>query len=147
MRLLDEPQGRRRIVSARIGLEIRPEIRRYIDHVNIRRLLFLPLLQNRVETRARRTYVIEDLGDFDLPLRRIEWLTAVDGHVIDTGDDILGRGAGARRGFFGHLHWRLDRCRLRSFRSGRFGCCAFGSRSEEHTSELPSLMRTSYAVF
>src|SRR3546814_18787271 len=93
-----------------------------------RSLLFLPLLQNRVETRARRTYVIEDLGDFDLPLRRIEWLTAVDGHVIDTGDDILGRGAGARRGFFGHLHWRLDRCRLRSFRSGRFGCCAFGSR-------------------
>src|SRR3546814_17534985 len=78
MRLLYEPQGRRRIVSARIGLEIRPEIRRYIDHVNIRRLLFLPLLQNRVETRARRTYVIEDLGDFDLPLRRIEWLTAVD---------------------------------------------------------------------
>src|SRR3546814_19866466 len=31
MRLLDEPQGRRRIVSARIGLDIRPEIRRYID--------------------------------------------------------------------------------------------------------------------
>src|SRR3546814_2579627 len=79
-----------------------------------RSLLFLPLLQNRVETRARRTYVIEDLGDFDLPLRRIEWLTAVDGHVIDTGDDILGRGAG---------------------------------RSEEHTSELQSLMRISYAVF
>src|SRR3546814_2859905 len=32
-------------------------------------------------------------------------------------------------------------------RRGRFACEAFGVRSEEHTSELQSLMRISYAVF
>src|SRR3546814_2861044 len=30
---------------------------------------------------------------------------------------------------------------------GVLGCCGRGSRSEEHTSELQSLMRISYAVF
>src|SRR3546814_7643891 len=50
----------------------------------------------------------------------------------------------------GGLRARLSRTRARQRRNGRDACdrraCA-ERRSEEHTSELQSLMRTSYAVF
>src|SRR3546814_2740776 len=43
---------------------------------------------------------------------------------------------------------RAALCRRRlSDLAGRQGLARAGGRSEEHTSELPSLMRTSYAVF
>src|SRR3546814_3562905 len=40
-----------------------------------------------------------------------------------------------------------DRLRHKLDRRGGRGCGRSANRSEEHTSELPSLMRTSYAVF
>src|SRR3546814_4211610 len=42
--------------------------------------------------------------------------------------------------------WRSGRCGRRGRASGRAGW-SWGTRSEEHTSELQSLMRISYAVF
>src|SRR3546814_10172874 len=46
---------------------------------------------------------------------------------------------------FGTGHHRVVNLALREHRAHREG--AVGERSEEHTSELQSLMRTSYAVF
>src|SRR3546814_7506916 len=64
-----------------------------------------------------------------------------------------------RRGYSGELqgHYRTDRSRTRCPKAGGRGSCPgalsndvgarLGNRSEQHTSELQSLMRTSYAVF
>src|SRR3546814_3428076 len=41
----------------------------------------------------------------------------------------------------------LDETTFGGARKGKRGWCAAGKRSEEHTSELQSLMRISYAVF
>src|SRR3546814_7678633 len=57
------------------------------------------------------------------------------------------RPARARRARRGSLARRDGGTRLRGVRGGLLGGVARAGRSEEHTSELQSLMRISYAVF
>src|SRR3546814_10787798 len=51
------------------------------------------------------------------------------------------------RSVFGRPFRRISRQLHRRSRAARFGRRLSGGRSEEHTSELQSLMRISYAVF
>src|SRR3546814_3039136 len=58
----------------------------------------------------------------------------------------LGEAQGHGRAGLG-LRRRVRRGRRGRAGAGRSACAAAGTRSEEHTSELQSLMRISYAVF
>src|SRR3546814_6860446 len=67
------------------------------------------------------------------------------GVVVDRQDGLPGPGISGHH--FGGRGVRRRRGRLRKHQPDRESRPATGLRSEEHTSELQSLMRTSYAVF
>src|SRR3546814_14122035 len=64
-----------------------------------------------------------------------------------SGQPVLAQPALLRRLFGRGLGGRFFRFGLFRRRLGLFRCGLWGGRSEEHTSELQSLMRISYAVF
>src|SRR3546814_10905106 len=79
-----------------------------------------------------------DVCSSDLARRGARCRSPPRGRAAAAREPALRPGTGARR------------CRLRQGRWWRFGkglACARPRRSEEHTSELQSLMRISYAVF
>src|SRR3546814_4059402 len=78
----------------------------------------------------------------DLP-RRGPFLRIAD----HAGQPVLAQPALLRRLFGRGLGGRFFRFGLFRRRLGLFRCGLWGGRSEEHTSELQSLMRLSYAVF
>src|SRR3546814_10075729 len=92
--------------------------------------------------------VSSDVGSSDLGLLAPDPQLLAGGVGEDVGRRELRAGAGGGR----HADRRDAARRQRVSRQGvvqggRLGRCYGGGRSEEHTSELQSLMRISYAVF
>src|SRR3546814_3317915 len=87
-----------------------------------------------IVTLEQRAAAIDDVGDIAFAI------------LIGGGEDRLAGAKKARAN--GRTGWpTMARCRTKPWPTPRRRSCATRCRSEEHTSELQSLMRISYAVF
>src|SRR3546814_8905029 len=105
---------------------------------------------------ARSVHLRRRINSVGVPVARERWRgrvarrqirTALSGHILHSSGRHVLRGTMAHFGMLGRAVGIGRKRHVMVYRSHVGGLLVGSSRSEEHTSELQSLMRISYAVF